>query len=198
MAKRLDRFLLREDVATKIPVFRQWVGEGGNSDHLPVLLELKGPLRKPTSPFKFNPYLLMEDSYNTLFKKTWRLVRPSGNGEKYFNFMEKLKRLKKATIECARDKKLKEYENLKQIEVELAELECPEAYGYETIEKRDWIKMLETQRRKILLAREEQWRFKSRSIWLRAENIPKLCKRKEKFKYHLVTKIRGWEAGKLF
>jgi len=68
--------------------------------------------------------------------------------------MEDLKRLKKATIEWVRDKKLKEEENLKQIEMELDELECPEADGYETIYKGDRTNMLETHR-KILIGRQE-------------------------------------------
>ena len=54
IAKRLDRFLLSEDLATNIPMFRQCVGEGGNSDHFPIFLELSKPPRKPVAPFKFN------------------------------------------------------------------------------------------------------------------------------------------------
>jgi len=73
----LDRFFLREEVAVKIPTFRQCVGEGDDSDHLPVLLELNKHPKKLTTQFKFNPTWLNEDSYNTLFKEIWRPVRSS-------------------------------------------------------------------------------------------------------------------------
>lgn len=43
VAEKLDRFLLKEDLVSRIPCFRHWVGEGGDSDHLPILLEMKGP-----------------------------------------------------------------------------------------------------------------------------------------------------------
>lgn len=49
VAKGLDRSLLREEVVAKILVFRHWVGEGGDSEHLPILLEMKEP-NKVQSP----------------------------------------------------------------------------------------------------------------------------------------------------
>jgi len=54
VAKRLDRFLLCEDLASRILMFRQWIGEGGNLDHFPILLELSKPPFKPVAPFKYN------------------------------------------------------------------------------------------------------------------------------------------------
>lgn len=71
VAKILDRFLIKEDPVDRIPMLRQWIGEGGDSDHHPILLELKGPYDKPGSPFKFNHRWLKEESYNSLFKGVW-------------------------------------------------------------------------------------------------------------------------------
>lgn len=70
IAKRLDRFLICEDLTSRIPMFRQWVGEGGNSNHFPVLLEISKPPHKPAAPFKFNALWLKEESYNRLFRET--------------------------------------------------------------------------------------------------------------------------------
>lgn len=53
-----------------------------------------------------------------------------------------MKHLKKATIEWARAKKVKEEEGLKHIGVELVQIESPEEDGYETEGKRDMIKLL--------------------------------------------------------
>jgi len=95
VAKKLDRFLLREEAAAKIPTFCQWVGEGGISDHMPILLELAKPPKKPEAPFKFNPAWLQEESFNSLFKFTWRPTRASDPEDKAFLFMENLKLKKK-------------------------------------------------------------------------------------------------------
>ena len=69
--------------------------------------------------------------------------------------MENLKRIKKATLEWAKAKKLKEEEDLGKINEELDFLESPEGAGYASIESRDIVKSLETSRRNILLEREE-------------------------------------------
>lgn len=54
IGKKLDRFLLCESLAENLQAFRNWVGEGGLSDHFPVFLEVKGAFTKPGTPFKFN------------------------------------------------------------------------------------------------------------------------------------------------
>jgi len=105
VVKRLDRFLINEELASKIPMFRQWIEEGGSSDHFPVYLELSIPPPKPPAPFNFNSSWLQDVSFNNIFKETWRHLENSCTEDKGFLFMENLKRLKKATINWARDRK---------------------------------------------------------------------------------------------
>jgi len=54
LAKRLDRFLIKDSLIQKISLYRQWVGSGGISDHSPIFMEISGPQKKPRAPFKFN------------------------------------------------------------------------------------------------------------------------------------------------
>eukprot|EP00253_Pinus_taeda_P019311 PITA_19311 len=168
VAKRLDCFLICEDLASRIPMFRQWVGEGGNSDHFPILMELSKPPIKPAAPFKFNASWLQEESFIKLFRDTWRHLGRSSMEKKGALFMENLKKLKKDTMEWAKDRKQKQNEELSKIDAELRALEEPEADGYATQESKEKILMLEKRRGKLLLDREEEWRLKSRAIWLRA------------------------------
>eukprot|EP00253_Pinus_taeda_P010711 PITA_10711 len=140
VAKRLDQFLISEDLMRGIPMIRQWVGEGGNSDHFPILLEIKKPPPKPASPFKFNAAWLQEESFNTLFRDTWRHSGSTQLGNKGAQFWDNLRRLKKATIEWAKARKKAQNEKLSLIDANL----------------------------KILLEKEEEWRQKSRAIWLKA------------------------------
>ena len=51
--------------------------------------------------------------------------------------------------------------------MELRELESPESDGYVSQESKDRILLLERHRNQILLAREEEWRLKSKAIWLK-------------------------------
>eukprot|EP00253_Pinus_taeda_P029650 PITA_29650 len=77
VAKRLYRFLTNEELAAKIPMFRQWIEEGGLSDHFPIFLELSSPPPKSPAPFKFNSSWIQEESFINLFKQSW--VHPEAN-----------------------------------------------------------------------------------------------------------------------
>lgn len=107
IAKRLDQLLLCEEVTSRIPAFHQWVGEGGNSDHLPILLEPSKPPEKLATPFKFKSSWLQEDSFNKLFRETWRSPSINATEEKGFLFMQNLKRLKRETMEWSKARKQK-------------------------------------------------------------------------------------------
>lgn len=78
--------------------------------------------------------------------------------------------MKKATIEWEKKRKEAQEEKLKWLGEELDIWEIPEEDGYETLEKKEIIKKPEVERRKILLERKEQWRLKSREIWLSTGN----------------------------
>lgn len=99
MAKRLDHFLLREEVVSRLPAFRHWVGEGGDLDHLPILLEMQDLNKKPGAPFKFNPSWLEDESFINIFKSTWRTSVDYQGRDKAYLFMENLTCMKNATIE---------------------------------------------------------------------------------------------------
>lgn len=72
-----------------------------------------------------------------------------------------------ATMDWAKIRKQKQNEEITQIDAELRELEGTEADDYATQESKDRILLLERHMNQILLAREEEWRLKSRAIWLK-------------------------------
>eukprot|EP00253_Pinus_taeda_P021761 PITA_21761 len=81
--------------------------------------------------------------------------------------MENLKRLKKATISWAKERQKKQNEDLIKIREELKVLESMEADGYSSQVSKERILSLEKSQNQILLAKEEEWRLKSRAIWLK-------------------------------
>eukprot|EP00253_Pinus_taeda_P010189 PITA_10189 len=149
-------------------MFRQWVEEGGASNHFPVYLELTKPPPKLPTPFKFNASWLQEDSFIKLFKEIWRHPDNSTSEDRGSLFMENLKKLKKATITWAKDRKAKQNEEITWISEELQKLESIEEDGYASQESKERILHLEKLKSQILLAQEEEWRLKSIAIWLKA------------------------------
>ena len=132
------------------------MGEGGLSDHFPILMEAKGTLKKPGSPFKFNASWLSDDSFVSLVHTTWRRdgLCDEGDLSRSKAFMNNLKLLKAATKTWATHKALLEEEELRVINTELELLEAPDGGGYATAESRDRIRELEAARRKILQVKE--------------------------------------------
>eukprot|EP00253_Pinus_taeda_P002811 PITA_02811 len=82
--------------------------------------------------------------------------------------MENLKNLKKATISWAKERKLKQNEELGNIREELKQLESVEVDGYSSQSSKDRILHLEKLQNKILLDKEEEWRIKSRAVWIKS------------------------------
>jgi hypothetical protein len=52
--KRLDTFLVVEMILEEEGRMKIWVGEGGVSNNLPILLKLEKEDPKPQGPLKFN------------------------------------------------------------------------------------------------------------------------------------------------
>lgn len=71
-------------------------------------------------------------------------------------------------MEWAKARKQKQNEEITKINAALQELEDPETDGYATQESKERILRLEKLRNQIMLDREEEWRLKSRAIWLKA------------------------------
>jgi hypothetical protein len=67
IAKRLDRFLISEELLTSVGLYRSWVEYPYVSDHAPVILQLEiTPLFK-AYPFKLNSQWLLEKILMLLF-----------------------------------------------------------------------------------------------------------------------------------
>lgn len=71
---------------------------GGESNHNPIILELKGDSRKPPSLLKFNEGWLKEASYIDLIKSHKSLVDMTRGNRDVVQFLENIKRIKKDTL----------------------------------------------------------------------------------------------------
>jgi hypothetical protein len=166
VAKCLDRFLLTEDLLESSDLVRQWVTYGGESDHLPILIEFRAKNRRVVSPFKFFEGWLNDPTFLDLVRELWVNIPEDSQFPAAVLFVENLKRLKQATKGWAREKKLKEDKEVIDIDSKLAELHDGEGQGFLNQETKEQLFGLEKRRRAILAEREAQWRLKSRALWL--------------------------------
>jgi hypothetical protein len=68
IAKRLDRFLIHEDILQPIQRIQSWVCSNECLDHFPILIELYLPGKEIESPFKYNPRWFLEANFKELVK----------------------------------------------------------------------------------------------------------------------------------
>lgn len=168
LGRRLDKFLIHEDLLCNLPLYRQWVGTGGLFNHLPILLQVSGPTKKPRSPFKFFSGYLQEPEIINLVTDFWRSQPPLRAQRMATDFCERLYTLRRRTEEWSKRKKLRDDQHLTDIELQIAQLTDERGLGFISEDSKVLRNNLEKQKSKLLLDKEEQWRLKSRATWLQA------------------------------
>ena len=94
VAKRIDRFLIAEQLVDRFFLVRQWVGSGGQSNHSPIFFEIKkGPINPP-SHLKFNKIWLQDESFKNLFLSHWNPTVGANVRSAALQFVDNIKRLK--------------------------------------------------------------------------------------------------------
>ena len=85
----------------------EWSGE---LDHNPIILDIKGALRRPPSPFKCNSTWINDPRFISLVNTNWAHLNLVEGNRVLVQFMENLKRNKKSTIPWDQYKKVREDE----------------------------------------------------------------------------------------
>eukprot|EP00253_Pinus_taeda_P030204 PITA_30204 len=166
LARRLDRFLVKEPLYNVLARSRQWVGSGGISDHRPIFFEAENTSQKIKSPFKFNASWLQDPSYIRLVQNFWNTNPIRDNEDISAGFVRKLSELKRITKIWAHQKRIQDNQTLQDAEKTIADFEAQSSGIFPTPEKKEEYTTLITRRSQILKEREESWRLRSRAIWL--------------------------------
>jgi len=143
VSKRLDRFLISDDLLDSFGLVRQCVTFGGESDHQPILFEFGTSLRKLTSPFKFFEGWLSDPTYLQFVKNLWVLQPTHSQSPATIHFLENLKGLNVATKKWAKTKQQKDEKTLKDIELKLLELQDETGTNFPSQEAKDVLYGLE-------------------------------------------------------
>ena len=91
------------------------------------------------------------------------------------HFVENLGRTKQATKKWAHEKRIKDEQELKDIELALEEKMSDPVKGFSSEEEKEALINMEKRRKTLLKEQEEAWRLKSKAIWLKSgdENTKK-------------------------
>jgi len=168
LARRLDRFLMKGPLIHRLHSFKQWVSNGGISDHSPIAMEIQGPQLKPKAPYKFNHLWLQDPSFTNLITDFWRAHPIDRETSMARGFVKNLTELKNIVISWAREKKKREDEQLSKVEEDLNDLLDERNLGFITQDDKARLVELENQKKNILKGREEATKLRSRATWLKA------------------------------
>jgi hypothetical protein len=112
ISKRLDRFLVVEDLIEGVSRYKLWVDFPYFLDHTHVLLRLDRLTLPTTYPFKFNASWLQEEEVRSLVNEVWKDLVLSVERDAQQRFVNKLKVLKTHIKARAKDFKRKHEETL--------------------------------------------------------------------------------------
>lgn len=132
LGRRLDRFMIHENLLCTLPLYTQCVGIGGSSDHLPIYLQIFGPSKKPRAPFKFFIGHLKDPDFINLVTEFWRAQPPLREQRMATDFYVQLKKLKTMIEAWSRQKKMRDEQNLKDVELQITQLIDEKGLGYLT------------------------------------------------------------------
>ena len=105
----------------------------------------------------------MED-FKKLIKNLWINYNPESHRSVTIHFVENLGRIKQETKKWAHDKRIKDEQELKNIELALEEKMSDPVKAFSSEEEKEALINLEKRRQTLLKEREEAWRLKSKAI----------------------------------
>jgi hypothetical protein len=166
IARRLDRFLVSEDLLIASGLYNSWVELPFISDHAPILLQLEAPPNYKIYPFKFNPQWISEVGFGELVFKVWNDPMFLAENGKQCRILWKLKELKRRTKIWLKALVKEKKEKLVALESEIKDknklLESDISNNALVVS----LRLLEGERNEILKSEEYQWRLRSRALWL--------------------------------
>jgi hypothetical protein len=127
ISKRLDRFLIHEDLLGSFDKCRSWTINSVISYHNPICLQLEESSDRYPSPFKFNRAWLTEPDFILLVRSSWRSMAHWRDPSTMKLLVTKLKKLKTDVILWKKEKNKTIQEELGRIEQKLEEIfyNCP-------------------------------------------------------------------------
>jgi hypothetical protein len=139
----------------------------GNSNHIPIVLEIAKIGPRPPSSLKFNYYCLKEEEYKNLVMESWiPLVEVSCHSFMH-QFVVNLCKINKSTVIWAKSFRKKSFTSFQEVESEIGSLLIDHQVGSLSREEESELGKLLKKKQYVLVVKESKWHLKSKAIWLR-------------------------------
>ena len=122
ISKRLDRFLISENLIRDDLIMQSTVETGGNSEHRPIVLTVRTSEVKPPSPFKFKPQWLAEEEYQNMILEAWEPLQEVQNHSLMQQFADNLDRAKRILKEWDEKYRKRQEEEMRHVERQIKDL----------------------------------------------------------------------------
>jgi hypothetical protein len=98
ISKRLDRFLIDENLLSNHCKYRSGIINSTISDHNPICLQMEYSLNKDVPPFKFNSTWLSDLEFTSLIRTTWISMEKWTDSSPTLLLCAKLRKLKNVVV----------------------------------------------------------------------------------------------------
>lgn len=142
--KRLDRLLISDFFLQEKIKCRQWVAQGGNSSHLPIIPALFSEEPKPQMNYKWTK----DNSYNAAIREIWIPIMTNLLTQ-WLQFLNNLKRAKKASIAWSKEKRLREERLLSEIVNKMRNLYNSEGFEFLSAHSKQELQSLEAKKKDL-------------------------------------------------
>ena len=122
ISKRLDRFLLSEQLISSLPRYRAWVHRSGLSDHFPIVLDWLDQQKPSAYPFKFNHSWLENEDFVQMVRSEWPLIIPDPSKDAMNDLSCRLRALKDKVKSWTKSEALKMKDKSAVLEEEISSL----------------------------------------------------------------------------
>lgn len=168
IAKRLDRFLMAENIRGLVGRYRSWSYAVGYFDHKAVSLKLDFDTSFHLYPFKFNPIWLDDPKFCALTSDGWADSVDTFHGSPLFILSKRLECLRKEVIRLEKAKRKENNKRLLEIDDEFQLLALLINEDLFDPVRLKLLTKLESEKHLLLGKLEESWRQKSGVIWVKS------------------------------
>ena len=122
ISKRLDHFLLSDQLVSSLPRYRVWAHRCGIYDHSPVLFEWLDHQSPCAYPFKFNQSWLDNEDFIQMIRAEWPLIHSNSSLDAMHDLSFRLRALKEKVKSWTKVEALKMKDKSVALEEEISSL----------------------------------------------------------------------------
>ena len=165
ISKRLDHFLLSDQLVSSLPRYRVWTHRCGLSDHFLVILVWQDHRTSCAFPFKFNQSWLSNEDFKKMIRSEWPLLLSDNPLDPMYDLSYRLRTLKIRVKSWTKLEARKMQDRSVLLEEEINSLLSSSVYALLTDDQQLKLLSLKAELKKVIDHELYSARLKSRITW---------------------------------